>query len=56
VVVAVTKVDKASQSALARCRRELQEKAPEIPVVWTSAATGQGMDELWRQIRQRTGS
>jgi len=56
VVVAVTKVDKASQSALARCRRELQEKVPEIPVVWTSAATGQGMDELWRQIRQRAGS
>ncbi len=56
VVLAVTKVDKASQRELAHCRRSVQEHGRGLPVVWTSAVGGSGMAELWRLIRERCGA
>jgi GTP-binding protein len=53
--VALTKVDKLARGPrLLRCR-EIAAQLPGTPVIATSAAKSEGMDELWAQIHAAAG-
>ncbi len=51
--VALTKADKISRSERARVLREVARVAGEAPVVFFSAATGEGKEEIWKWIAER---
>lgn len=53
-LLVATKVDKLKQAERARLPRAC-ETAFGVPPLVTSAATGEGVDELWRNIRNWTG-
>jgi GTP-binding protein len=49
-VLAVTKVDKLGRGERLRQLRRIAEQRPATPVVGFSAATGEGVAELWRAV------
>ena len=57
-LVAITKVDKLKPMRRAKRLRELRAQLPSggDQVIVTSAQTGAGMDELWREIHRLTGA
>jgi GTP-binding protein EngB required for normal cell division len=58
VVVAATKADQVKRGDLARQRRAIRatlDLAESIPLVFVSARTGDGLNELWREIWPETG-
>lgn len=53
-LVVATKVDKLSQSERAKLRRECERAFGQTPLA-VSAMKGDGLDELWKRIREWTG-
>jgi GTP-binding protein len=52
VVIALTKVDKISRAPRNELLRALAARRPCLPVVASSAETGEGVDVLWEYIRE----
>ena len=53
-LVVATKIDKLSQSEKAKLKRQCESAFGQTPLV-TSALKGDGLDELWRRIREWVG-
>jgi GTP-binding protein len=53
VLVALTKADKIPRSDRARALRDAGRIADALPVVFFSAKTGEGADEIWKWIEER---
>lgn len=54
-IIAATKADKLTQSDKARLRKQCEEAFGQAPLI-VSATKGDGLDELWRRIREWTGA
>ena len=51
-VVAASKIDKLTRAERQRAEREFAD-AFHVPIVPVSASTGEGLNELWTEIKQR---